>query len=142
MSRVPASPRLRGVDPPPYAVLIVSREADVFGDGAANSGCLFVGLHQQLPAIQTIAWFRHHGYTIRLRYFSTEAAALAAYPHANVGVSDDVRNAGRDILALESAAAGEVAAREGTAADEVAVFVRGGLLTRWPRLRSTRLQCR
>lgn len=61
-----------------------------------------------------------------MRYFSSAEAALAAFAHANVGVSDDVRNAGWDIIALESTAAGKVVVCEGTAADEVAVFERGG----------------
>lgn len=57
---------------------------------------------------------------------SSAEAALAAFAHANVGVSDDVRNAGWDIIALESTAAGKVVVCEGIAADEVAVFERGG----------------
>jgi len=121
---VPASPAARGVEPPPYAVLFVSRAADVLGDGAANSGCIFIGLHQQPPALHAIAWFCHHGFTYKMRLFPSEAAAFTAYPQAHVGVGYDVRAAGRDIIERERAAADEAAALERAAAAEAAALAR------------------
>ena len=62
------SPAARGIPPPPHAVLAVVRDADHLGDRSPNTGFIYVG-DVDLPAAQhTIAWFRSHGYAVRIHF--------------------------------------------------------------------------
>jgi hypothetical protein len=83
----------------PSAVIYIHRDSDTIGDGAPNSGGVFLGFLHLQPARSTLAWFVAHGYTIRLLYVRDEAAARAAHPAISFDVGSQVRDEGAAILA-------------------------------------------
>jgi len=89
----------RGPPPVPSAVAIVHRDVDAIGDGAANSGIIFIGPRTLLPARCVLAWFLHHGYSVRLEYFPDVGAAVDTYPGLPTEIAPTVLQEGEAILA-------------------------------------------
>ena len=97
------SPAARGDPPPPLAVFVVHRERDPLNDHYHNTGTIFVGDHRLPSASHTRAWFRRHGYTVTVHYFSTQADAVTRFPTACLDIGDAIRSEGARILADEAA---------------------------------------
>ena len=76
--------------PIPSVVLHVHREHDP-GDNASNAGIIFAGPIDQPPAKHLLAWFRAHGYSVRVDYLANASAALARYPTITLDVGAAIR---------------------------------------------------
>ena len=83
----------------PSAVAFVHRDVDVIGDGAANSGCIFIGPRTLPHARCALVWFIHHGFSVRLEYFPTVGAEVATSPGLSTEIPLAALQEGEAILA-------------------------------------------